>query len=182
MSDERLEPGSRTQTFEPVCDEEKNVLHWQVIDLLQGKTTKAMPSVESTIDRIIVELDGLRDSTDIFADLATVLVEKQPHTNARMRVVEGALLTYFKCRCATACVKTYSPRYKLKGQKGTETYSARKKLAVNMVTELLKSDYITASNGQHDRFQNTKKNDDLADALLMCVKYLELPCPCFQSP
>ena len=180
MSVLSVDPGLRHMSM---CVMRGNqLLHWDTIDLLEGKTTKAMPSVEHTIDRIVLELDSLRQTTGThqLEDIGTVIVEKQPHTNARMRVIEGSLLTFFKCRYPSACVKTYSPRYKLKGQKGTETYSARKKLAVTLVTELLASDCMHVSDEQRDMFKSTKKKDDLADSLLMCVKYQDLPCPCFQ--
>lgn len=165
-----IDPGLRHMSLCLMYDGHVEAL--ELIDLLDGKTTKKMPTMETLIDRIICHLD----SHDLRPD--QVLVEKQPHTNAKMRVVEAVLLTYFKCKGVP--VRTYSAKYKLQGQGDSITYSARKKLSVKLVTEILNTGLVSTSGTVQEVFLASSKRDDLCDALLMCMHYLKTPVPCFQ--
>lgn len=154
--------------------EGNRVLHWQLLDLLNGATTKKMPSVELTIDRMIAQLDSVLPSDKP----NVVLVEKQPHANSRMRVIEAALLTYFKCKSFEGA-RTYSPRYKLKGQTNTTTYAARKSLSVKLVKEMLETDMVIVPTDLKQQFSTSKKLDDFADVLLMCLHFQNIAVPVF---
>ena len=156
--------------------EGSNIVTWEVLDLLEGGGTKKMPSVEQTLYSLIRQIDALGPP-----EVDVVLVEKQPNTNARMRVIESSLVTYFKCRGTAAEVKAYSPRYKLKGQTAATTYAARKTLAVKLVKEVLSSGTVQTSDELRQTFEDSKKKDDRADCLLMCLHYTKMHVPCFES-
>ena len=158
--------------------DDRTVCYWTTLDILQGVTTKKTPSVEHTLDRLIIEFDQI---TPNLSEIDVVLVEKQPHTNSRMRVIEAALLTYFKCRNVGTTVKAYSPRYKLSGQTDTATYAARKKLAVKLVGDLLDGDTLQVSPQLRQDFATSTKKDDRSDVLLMCLKYMDVEIPVFAS-
>jgi hypothetical protein len=156
-------------------DNDRNVLLWKTVDLLKGQTVKKSVSTETSISSLVTQFDALLDATQ---PLDVVLVEKQPHTNAKMRVMEGILLTFFKCRLSGAEVRTYSPRYKLKGQEDTKSYSSRKTLAVKLIKGILANDDgVTINKEDLTDFEQSKKKDDRADSMLMCLHYLGVTTP-----
>ena len=94
----------------------KRILKWGCFSI-KAKT------LEAQTRKLIEHLDNL----DFFSSLAepitasltpplTVVIEKQPRINARMRVLEGCLLMYFCLANGKGADKvvTYSPHYKLK--------------------------------------------------------------------
>lgn len=167
-----VDPGLRNMSL--CYMEDHAVLLWTSVDLLEGHVGKKAMSAEATIDSLVARFDPLMQA---LTQPDVVLVEKQPHTNAKMRVMEGALLTYFRCRLPSANVKTYSPRYKLKGQEDTKSYSARKILAVKLVKDMLSDGVIQVTTTDNDEFEHSKKKDDRADSMLMCLHHLGIGAP-----
>ena len=121
----------------------------------------------------------------------TVIIEKQPPRNAKMRVTESSIYTYFLIRGkldgGISKVETYSPKHKLKGIlgiSGKSAYSKRKKLAIQKVTEILQKETQQETEPETETPDNNiknwlhyfcehKKRDDLADTYLMLLAYLE---------
>lgn len=103
-------------------------------------------------------------------EIDTVVVEKQPSRNIKMRIIETILLSYF----ATLGKKvvSYSAKHKLgsvgKEIKGKKNYTMRKKMSVVMCRT-----YLDAHESATNRalFEKSKKKDDLADCLLQFLAY-----------
>lgn len=106
----------------------------------------------------------------------TVLVEKQPPIAKLMRVIQRMAEMYFLCRPDIGQVVVYDGRKKIigaraKGLSGKANYAQRKKAAVSECARFL------ASTDQTEEtrlvFKGSKKKDDLADALIQALRYIE---------
>jgi hypothetical protein len=105
-------------------------------------------------------------------EIDAVLVEKQPARNVKMRLIETMLLTFFATH-GVRTVLSYSAKHKLgsvgKQTRGKKNYSLRKKTSVLMCSSYLEK----IDNPTHVAiFQQSKKKDDLADALLQYLSYI----------
>ena len=120
------------------------------------------------------------DSRPHLLDVDTVLIEKQPRCNPKMRVVAQTIITYFimknKELNLNINVKPYSPKHKLKCYNGPEPefkvkskYQQRKKMSIFHCSELIKEDQEQEF---IDYFKNSKKKDDLADSFLQGLSFL----------
>lgn len=141
-------------------------------------------TLEAQTRKLIEHLDKLS-----FPPNTTVVIEKQPRVNARMRVLEGCLLMYFCLRGpkggtegSYSKVVTFSPHHKLKLYQRTEdepelvfklslkSHYGRKKLGIEHCRRFLKryneSSWITF-------FESHKKKDDLADSYLQGLSYID---------
>jgi hypothetical protein len=108
-----------------------------------------------------------------------VIIEKQPPRNPKMRIMEASLYSYFilcgklNIEGTIKNVQTFSPVHKLAGIlgiSGKKSYGARKKIAINKVKDLLGKE---TSDVWLRYFCEHKKRDDLADAYLMILAYIE---------
>jgi hypothetical protein len=100
----------------------------------------------------------------------TVIIEKQPARNVKMRIVENTLNVYFQLKKVDK-VSTYSSKHKLgalgKSTRGKTNYTLRKKYGVVMCKAFLKG------SSYEPFFDKHKKKDDLADCLLQALAYAE---------
>ena len=149
------------------------IKYWEVINL------------ENTQDhaKLYVDLiENLDSRKEVLLNVDTVLIEKQPSFNPKMRIIAGCLQTYFFIRGVVdsenkiKVIKFYSPKNKLKCYnskepleitEGGNKYSQTKKAGIVICEKLLlqdNSDFIPF-------FKSNKKRDDLADSYLQGLTY-----------
>jgi flavodoxin len=147
---------------------------WEVIDIsnyLESNKCTYIPEI------CIQYLDQHKE----LLNCTKVIIEKQPPRNAKMRVMEAALFSYFYIRgkleentiSTIENVETYSAKHKLSGIlgiSGKKSYGARKKLAINKVIDVLKNQ---TDDTWLKYFCEHKKRDDLADSYLMLLAYVQ---------
>lgn len=99
----------------------------------------------------------------------TLLIEKQPVRNNKMRIVENLLNVYYIIKNPERKIIVYSPKHKLGSDtfKGAKMYRERKKLGVNRCYQFLNDTHSTWK----EIFEKSKKKDDLADCLLQALSY-----------
>lgn len=145
-----------------IYDTENKIKKWEVITIPQNKNKSICQSVVEKLDEYPEMLD-----------VETVLIEKQPSRNNKMRLIECLLNTYFVVKKKTLKVIVYSPKHKLGNNtfKGKSNYSQRKKLSIHRTSQ-----YLTETNSPFLQIFNlSKKKDDLADALLQILSFTNDP-------
>lgn len=153
--------------------EPPKIKYWEVINL-ENSTDHAKLYVD-----LIESLDSRKD---VLLNVDTVLIEKQPSFNPKMRIIAGCLQTYFFIRGVVdsdnkiKVIKFYSPKNKLKCYnskepleipEGGNKYSQTKKAGVVICEKLLlesNKDFLAF-------FKGSKKKDDLADSYLQGLTY-----------
>jgi hypothetical protein len=166
--------------------EDGQVVEWEVIDAIKedgGSTPLPKRGNDPIIIGLVTKSLWARQEKLLSADI--VVIEKQPLRARVMRVLEGAIVAFFHtCRlavptCKVAKIDSFSARDKFEEYehrlelKGKTKYAARKKASAQLCTE-----YLKASGQESELFQKAKKRDDLADALMQGVMYMnrhELP-------
>lgn len=122
------------------------------------------------------------DTYEKFHECATVIIEKQPSKNNKMRIIEALLQSYFiikgKCEETSNISKVivYSSKHKLNKQTkvskefgGASGYKSRKKLSIKLCDVFLGNS--PKNNKFVEFFRESSKKDDLSDALLMGLSY-----------
>lgn len=108
---------------------------------------------------------------DLFAHAAVVVIERQMRCN--MRIIESVLHSMFFEKCIVVNARCVKLHYNL----GTRNYRANKAKAVEFAQEFVETNpgsFTTAhERSVADRFLKGSKQDDLADALIMCLYYLD---------
>jgi len=144
--------GTKNLAYCKLNKEDHHIHEWNVC---------AVPYGGTNISKLVQFLKATFDTTD----LTTVLVEKQPAKNPKMRVIENVLLTYF-ATVGVPTVVSYSAKHKLgslgKTMRGKTNYTMRKKMSVLMIKTYLRN----TDSPQLEYFLKSKKQDDLADCLL----------------
>jgi hypothetical protein len=146
-----------------VCnvDSDGNILYWNVLEV-------------NNINELIKSLDSIFNT-----DINTVVIEKQPSFNPRMRSVASAIQTYFIIRGqvdhnSIHKILFYSPKYKLQicedhskleNAKKSQKYRIHKQMAIDQTRKMITDDHLTF-------FNKHKKKDDLADSYLQAISYL----------
>lgn len=159
--------------------ETKEIEEWHVVNISPYPESDKTPE-HSYIPELCVTFF---ETNKHLLECDTVIIEKQPPRNAKMRVTEGSIYTYFILRGRLdgmiTKVETYSPKHKLKGAlgiTGKSAYSKRKKLAIQKVTEILQSQNESIPENEPNKwlryFCEHKKRDDLADTYLMLLAYI----------
>lgn len=153
--------GYKNLSYVKVESDTHTIVEWNVC---------AIPTNGTNVQKVVEFL------MDVFGkDLAqtnTVLVEKQPARNVKMRLIETMILTFFATH-GVGTVLSYSAKHKLgsvgKETRGKKNYSLRKKTSVLMCGSYLEK----IDNPVHtEMFHKSKKKDDLADALLQYLSYI----------
>ena len=146
---------------------ENKILNWNVSTLKNASTNQSMCEI------IVEHLDKFPE----MLQCNTVLIEKQPSKNNKMRIIEALLNTYFVIKGSSNTdssikkIVIYSAKYKLGDNtlKGKVNYSERKKLSVSRCKAYL--DKYTQDENFIEYFDLSKKKDDLADCLLQALAY-----------
>ena len=107
----------------------------------------------------------------------TVLIEKQPDKNRKMKMVEHLLQAYFLIKCAPGSeVHLYDARHKIPdvAGPGKAQYRKRKQTSIDRCREFLEAP--DSVNGHWlTEFVKSKKKDDLADTVMQALSYLKRP-------
>lgn len=145
-----------------LLDSDKNILDWNVLDC----------SSNNNILTLIQHLDNL----DHLLSATTILIEKQPSFNPKMRIIGGCLFTYFTLRISHELGKNvkilfYSAKHKLKHVhveeiKVKSKYQRNKKMAVE------ETKFLLQNSPWLNYFNLNKKKDDLADSFLQALSYI----------
>ena len=172
-----------------LLDKEENILLWDVVNI------KA-PSYDKQCEKLIMELDKI-DYESLENDYnITVVIERQPCRNPKMRVISGQIQMYFALKkylkinlkpslkdgsSYISKILYYSPKYKLKcytpqegdipivEKKYKSSYTARKNLAKQHCSIM-----INRNQKQEiiDKFNTSKKKDDYSDSYLQGIAYI----------
>ena len=152
------------------------ITHWEVITL----------NNHTDYNKIYINLINELDArTHLINEINTVLIEKQPSFNPKMRIIAGCLQTYFIIRGIVdnpqnpiKSVKFFSPKHKLKCYNGPEIIlesKAKGKYARTKKTGILICEYkmkeYSESNEMIQLFKESKKKDDLSDCYLQAITY-----------
>ena len=146
---------------------ENKILHWNVSELKYSSNQSLCEAVVNYCDMWPQMLE-----------CHTVLIEKQPSRNNKMRIIEALLNAYFVIKgiksddSQIAKVLVISAKYKLGSNtaKGKTNYNERKKLSVERCKKFMT---LTENENQDFKeiFEKSKKKDDLADTLLQALAY-----------
>jgi len=160
-----------------VFDSEKSkICHWEVITLQN----------HNDYNKIYINLiNELDNRSHLIDNIHTVLIEKQPSFNPKMRIIAGCLQTYFIIRgiidnknCPIKYVKFFSPKHKLKCYNGPEIildsnakgkYARTKKMGIIICQQKMKE--YSETDEIMKVFNDSKKKDDLSDCYLQAVTY-----------
>jgi hypothetical protein len=144
---------------------ENEIIDWDVSEI-KYRTN------QNLCDAIVHHLDNFPQ----MLNCETVLIEKQPSRNNKMRIIEALLNAYFVIKGSSnveskiSKVLVYSAKYKLGSNtmKGKANYSERKKISIARCKKFLE---ITSNEKWNSEFFKSKKKDDLSDCLLQALAY-----------
>jgi hypothetical protein len=165
------------------------ILQWEIIELSKKGNTFSAHIATSGVAELYLTLIKELDRRPELLETDIVLIEKQPSFNPKMRIIAGALQTYFyirgvvdKIEHPVKSVEFFSPKHKLKCYSGPEIdisskngkivkgkYAQTKKMGVaiarSKLEEYNETNFLTF-------FENSKKKDDLSDCYLQALTYL----------
>lgn len=161
------------ELIEIPATKQAKILNWQIFDLSNGKKTKE--PVQNVCRRLIAMIDD-----NLYLRTARrVVIEMQPNTNTRMRIISYALDSVFQTLAKARnyeivvdfihAVKKLS-LYPNEDQVTLKTnYKLRKKLSVELCKDFLKQH----KDEKNLKFlTNCKKADDYSDCYLQGVAYI----------
>lgn len=110
-------------------------------------------------------------------DATTVLIEKQPGMNKKMKTVENFIHAYFVIKNPEAETIIYDARHKVPDVVGTgkTKYRQRKQTGITRCKEFLDSNEVNQEWREH--FTKSRKKDDLADTVLQALSYTKRVVP-----
>jgi len=102
----------------------------------------------------------------------TILIEKQPDRNRKMKTVENFLHAYMIIKNPDAECIIYDARHKIPDVVGAgkKKYNERKKMAITRCKEYLDNSEINSE--WLDTFKISKKKDDLADTVMQALSFI----------
>lgn len=103
----------------------------------------------------------------------TILIEKQPDKNKKMKSVENLLHTYFLIKCPKAETILYDARHKIPdvAGPGKARYRQRKQTSIDRCREFIQGP--ESVNGHWlTEFVKSKKKDDLADTVMQALSFI----------
>jgi hypothetical protein len=103
-------------------------------------------------------------------DASTVIIEKQPDRNRKMKGVENFLHAYFVLNDIETVI--WDARFKIPdiSGPGKEMYRKRKKAAIDRCKAFIHRDELNED--WHDHFDASKKKDDLADTVMQALSFI----------
>ena len=111
--------------------------------------------------------------------IKTVLIEKQPSFNPKMRAIASALHMYFVIK-GFKNIKQYSAKYKLQMCKSDKVYTDSTKYAKNKKRSVDTTVYYLEKEPSlrvwREKFRAAKKKDDFADSFLQGVSFYKIYC------
>ena len=102
-----------------------------------------------------------------FENAFQIIVERQIRCN--MRIVEAVLQTLFFDRCVIVSARSVKMHYDL----STKNYKANKQKAVQWARAFVRRNPRVFAASTSETFTSSRKQDDLADSLLMVMFYLD---------
>ncbi|AUD57314.1 Holliday Junction Resolvase RuvC [Pleurochrysis sp. endemic virus 2] len=102
-----------------------------------------------------------------FTHAFAVVIERQMRCN--MRIVESILQALYYDRCIIVNPRSMKVHYDI----STKNYAKNKQKAVDWVQAFSSANPEIFTRGLLDEFRSYKKQDDLADALILCLYYLD---------
>lgn len=140
---------------------DKKIKHWDV---------SGVPPESS--NGLFVNLRDHLNSRTWLLGSTTILIEKQPDRNKKMKQVENFLHAYFVIRCPDAETIIYDARHKIPDVSGAgkALYKKRKQTSIERCKEFIE----TGETNRHwiPEFAKSKKKDDLADTVMQGLSYL----------
>jgi hypothetical protein len=102
-----------------------------------------------------------------FTDAKVVLVERQMRVN--MRIIESVIQALYYEKCVVVSPRLIKMHYDL----STKSYKGNKAKAVEWAMEFVLNNPQSFAPGVIDKLSTSKKKDDMADALIMVLYYLD---------
>ncbi|MBP02860.1 MAG: hypothetical protein CMM25_08635, partial [Rhodospirillaceae bacterium] len=148
----------------------KHIEFWTVFDIGNNTdTTRHLRSLESTLNE---HPEIINPET-----IKTILIEKQPSFNPRMRVIGSALHMYFVMK-GFRDIRQYSPKFKLQLCMGSESYDKGNRYAKNKKRAIDTMKYYLDNVEELRRwkltFNQAKKKDDYADSFLQGMSFYKI--------
>ena len=137
----------------------RQVVHWDRVSLCHGRY---MPS--KNVDYI---RDFIARNEHFFLHCFVVLIERQIRCN--MRIVESGLQALFHDRCIIISAKSIKVHFGI----SLMNYRNNKSRAVEWAAQFITANPYAFSPGVQSVFNDNSKRDDLADALLLLMYYLD---------
>ena len=122
-------------------------------------------------DGIYVSLRKHLDERPWVLSVDTILIEKQPDRNKKMKTVENFLHAYFVIKAPQAETIVYDARFKIPDVSGPgrAQYNKRKKASIDRCRIFLESNGVNAH--WLPIFDASKKKDDLADTVMQAISF-----------
>lgn len=122
-------------------------------------------------DGVYVSLRKHLDERPWVLTATTVLIEKQPDRNKKMKTVENFLHAYFVIKAPDTETIVYDARFKIPDVSGPgkAQYAKRKKASIDRCRIFLENGYINAH--WLPVFEASKKKDDLADTVMQAISF-----------
>ncbi len=104
-------------------------------------------------------------------EATTILIEKQPDKNKKMKMVEHFLQAYFVIKCPNSETIIYDARHKIPDVVGSgkAQYRKRKNTSIERCQEFIKGD---ENSHWIPTFVASKKKDDLADTVMQALSFI----------
>ena len=154
-----------------LIDEETKLIHnWDVSGIPPQHQDGVFPCMRDHLDK--------RDWT---LKATTVLIEKQPDKNRKMKAVENFLHAYFIIKIPNADTIVYDARHKIPDVAGAgkARYRQRKLTSIERCREFINTGEV--NNHWIEHFNDSKKKDDLADTVMQALSYTKRVEPTTQS-
>ena len=143
-----------------LIDDDKVIQNWDV---------SGIPPESS--DGLLVCMRNHLDARPWTLKAKTVLIERQPDRNKKMKMVENFLYAYFIIKIPQSDVIIYDARHKIPDVVGAgkTQYRKRKNTSIERCKQFLECDDKNAHWIQ--TFTKSKKKDDLADTVMQALSY-----------
>ena len=137
----------------------KRIIEWEVASVPSERQGGLLPALKEHLDR----REWLRDAK-------TVVIERQPDRNKKMKAIEHYLHGFFCGRGLDTIV--FDAKYKIPDVvgPGRKQYIKRKNTAIERAREWVTTNSLNSS--WLDFFNNHKKKDDLADTVMQALAYI----------